>query len=152
MILSKAFFSFFFIADMDLQKLLEENDPVFKYIGAEVLEIKEGYAKIQIPYKSELCRRGNVLNGGIIMTSMDFAGGLATMTVNDGLDQVTQELKVNFLEPMYKGPFIVEGKVVRKGKTTVVVEITFKDVEGRIGAIGLGTWYIIRDRKVSADR
>ncbi|WP_338598376.1 PaaI family thioesterase [Sulfolobus tengchongensis] len=134
---------------MDIQKLFEENDHVFKYIGATILEMKEGYAKLQIPYRIELCRRGNVLNGGIIMTSMDFAGGLATMTVNDGIDQVTQELKVNFLEPMYKGPFIVEGKVIRRGKTTVVVEITFKDADGRIGAIGLGTWYILRDKKVS---
>ncbi len=136
---------------MDIQKLLEEGDPVFKYIGVKVLELKEGYSKIEIPYRKELCRRGNVMNGGVIMTSMDFAGGLATMTVNDGVDQVTQELKVNFLEPMYKGPFVVEGKVVRKGKTTVVVEITFKDNEGRVGAIGLGTWYIIRDRKVEAN-
>lgn len=133
---------------MDAQKIFEENDQVFKYIGAKILELKEGYSKIEIPYKKELCRRGNVLNGGIIMTAMDFAGGLATMTINDGMDQVTQELKVNFLEPMYNGPFTVEGKVIRKGKTTVVVEITFKDAEGKIGAIGLGTWYIIRDRKV----
>ncbi|MEM3951378.1 MAG: esterase, partial [Saccharolobus sp.] len=28
----------------------------------------------------------------------------------------------------------------RKGRTAVVVEITFKDVEGSLGAIGLGTW------------
>ncbi|MEM3912183.1 MAG: PaaI family thioesterase [Saccharolobus sp.] len=133
---------------MDAQKIFEENDQVLKYIGAKILELKEGYSKIEIPYKKELCRRGNVLNGGIIMTSMDFAGGLATMTINDGMDQVTQELKVNFLEPMHNGPFTVEGKVIRKGKTTVVVEITFKDAEGKIGAIGLGTWYIIRDRRV----
>jgi len=132
---------------MDLQKLLEENDQVFKYIGAEVLEVKEGYAKIQIPYKSELCRRGNVLNGGIIMTSMDLAGGLAVGSMNEGNEQFTQELKVNFLEPMQKGPFKVEAKVVRKGRNSVVVLIEFKDAEERIGAIGIGTWYIFKERK-----
>ncbi|AWR95658.1 PaaI family thioesterase [Acidianus brierleyi] len=134
---------------MDIQRLLEDNDKVYKYIGIKLLEQKEGYVKLQIPYKEELCRRGGVLNGGIIMTAMDFAGGLATLTVNDGIDQVTQELKTNFLEPMYKGPFTVEANIIRKGRTAVVVEIKFKDNEGKIGAIGLGTWYIIRDRLIT---
>ena len=31
------------------------------------------------------------------------------MTVNDGMDQVTQEVKINFLAPMSKGPFRIEG-------------------------------------------
>lgn len=93
-----------------------------------------------------------MIHGDVIMTAIDITGGIATFSVNDGIDQVTQELKVNFLEPMYKGPFTVEGKVIRKGKTSVVVEITFKDVEGKIGAIGLGTWYIIKDKSVEANK
>ncbi|QIW22880.1 PaaI family thioesterase [Sulfolobus sp. S-194] len=136
---------------MDLQNVLENSDRVFKFLEVKILEIKPGYSKIQIPYKEEFCRRGNVLNGGIIMTAIDFAGGLATLSVNDGIDQVTQELKINFLEPMYKGPFIVEGKVVRKGRTAVVVQIEFRDSEGKLGAIALGTWYIIRDRIVKKE-
>ncbi|NON61290.1 PaaI family thioesterase [Acidianus sp. RZ1] len=132
---------------LELQKNLE-NDPVFSYLGGELLLLEKGLSKIRIPYKPELCRRGNVLNGGMIMTAMDFAGGLATLSVNDGIDQVTQELKVNFLEPMYKGPFEVTAKVIRKGRTAVVVEIDFVDSEGKLGAKGIGTWYIIRDKKV----
>ncbi|ARM76738.1 PaaI family thioesterase [Acidianus manzaensis] len=133
--------------DYDATKIISV-EPVFSLLGAKIIELKEGYAKIAIEYKSELTRRGGVLNGGIIMTTMDFAGGLATLTVNDGIDQVTQELKTNFLEPMSKGPFYCEGRVVRKGRTTVVVEIKFFDSENKLGAIGLGTWYIIRDRKI----
>ncbi|MBB5253717.1 PaaI family thioesterase [Sulfurisphaera ohwakuensis] len=136
---------------MDLQNILENNDRVFKFLEVKILDVKPGYSKIQIPYKEEFCRRGNVLNGGIIMTAIDFAGGLATLSVNDGIDQVTQELKVNFLEPMYRGPFTVEGKVVRKGRTAVVVQIEFRDSEGKLGAIALGTWYIIRDRTVKKE-
>lgn len=128
------------------------KEPVFSYIRARVVELKEGYSKVTIPYKLEFTRRGGVLNGGIIMTVMDFTGGLATFTVNDGKDQVTQELKVNFLEPMSKGPFICEGKVIRKGRNTVVVEIKFFDSEGKLGAIGLGTWFIIRDREISRNQ
>ncbi|BDC18570.1 PaaI family thioesterase [Acidianus sp. HS-5] len=128
-----------------------EKESVASYLGMRVIEVKDGISKLEIPYSERICRRGGVLHGGMIMTSMDYAGGLAVASINDGIDQVTQELKVNFLEPMYDGPFTVEAKIVRKGRTAVVVEIEFRDSEGKLGAVGLGTWYIIRDRKVTKD-
>lgn len=124
---------------------------MFRYIGAKIILLERGRAVVEIPYKPELTRRGGVLHGGIIMTAIDFTGGLAALTVNDGIDQVTQELKVNFLEPMYKGPFKVEGKVIRKGRSIIVAEVEFRDAEGVLGAKGLGSWYILRDKKVQTD-
>lgn len=137
---------------MDIQEVLKKSDNIFKFLNITIISLEKGYSKIQFPYREEYCRRGNVLNGGIIMTAMDYAGGLACLTVNDGIDQVTQELKVNFLEPMYKGPFTVEGKVIRKGRTTVVVQIEFRDSDEKLGAVGLGTWYIIRDRRIEKEK
>jgi len=119
-------------------------------LGARVLRLDQGECEVEIPFKPELTRRGGVMNGGIISTAIDFTCGLAVSSVNDGIDQVTQELKVNFLEPMFKGPFKCHAKVIRKGKTTVVVYAEFVDSEGRIGAVSLGTWFIIRDRKISS--
>ncbi|MEM4130162.1 MAG: PaaI family thioesterase [Metallosphaera sp.] len=132
----------------DLQLYLEEGDPVFRMLEAKIISIEENRAILQVPYKHEITRRGGVLNGGMIMTVMDFTGGIVVASVNDGDDQVTQELKVNFLEPMYKGPFICQAKIIRKGNTAVVVDIEFTDSENKLGAKGLGTWYIIRGRKI----
>ncbi|QKR00065.1 PaaI family thioesterase [Metallosphaera tengchongensis] len=135
----------------ELQSYLEEGDPVFRMLEGKIRELRTGEALLEIPYKTEITRRGGVLNGGMIMTIMDFAGGIAVASVNDGDDQVTQELKVNFLEPMYKGPFLCRAKVLRKGYTAIVVDIELRDQDGRIGAKGLGTWYIIRGRKVKKE-
>ncbi|WP_276936298.1 PaaI family thioesterase, partial [Ferroplasma acidiphilum] len=66
--------------------------------------------------------------------------------VNDGMDQVTQEVKVNFLAPMSEGPFRIEGKAIKAGRTAVIVEIKLFDSEGKLGIVALGTWYVIRDR------
>ncbi|HLI45941.1 MAG TPA: PaaI family thioesterase [Geobacterales bacterium] len=129
----------------DINDYLVQNDPVFSYLGAKIVKITKGEVQLEIPFKKELLRRGGFLNGGMIMTAIDFAGGFAALTVNDGDEQVTQELKVNFLEPMFKGPFKVIGKVIRKGKHTIVVEIDFIDSEGKIGAKALGTWFILRN-------
>ncbi len=87
----------------------------------------------------------------MIMTIMDFTGGIAVASINDGDDQVTQELKVNFLEPMYKGPFSCRASILRKGYTAVIVDIELRDADGKLGAKGLGTWYIIRGRKITKE-
>ena len=121
-------------------------DPLFKLLEPKIVLVEPGRAVIEIPYKQELTRVGGVIHGGIIMTAIDITGGLAVLTVNDGTDQVTQELKINFLEPMYKGPFRVEGRVVRKGGTIVVVQIEFRDADGKLGAIALGSWVILKKK------
>ncbi|MCY0860579.1 MAG: PaaI family thioesterase [Sulfolobaceae archaeon] len=134
---------------MDIIRILEEEEPFFKLLGLRLLELRRGYSKLELPYREEFTRRGKVIQGGIIFSAMDFAGAIATMTVNDGEDQVTQELKVSFLEPMFKGPFIVEGNVIRRGGSTVVVKTTFTDSEGKLGAIGLGTWILHKNKRVT---
>ncbi len=120
-------------------------------LNAKIIRAENGESEIEFPFREELTRRGGVLNGGIMATAMDLAGGLAVSTVNDGLDQVTQEMKINFLEPMFKGPFKCKARVIRKGRTAVVVLIELTDREGKVGAISLGTWYIIRDRKITSN-
>jgi len=128
-----------------INTFLSQNDPVFSYLGAKVISIKKGEVQVEVPFKKELLRRGGFLNGGMIMTAIDFTGGFAALTVNDGEDQVTQELKINFLEPMFKGPFKVIGRVIRKGRHTIVVEVDFYDADGKLGAKALGTWFILRN-------
>jgi len=63
--------------------------------------------------------------------------------VNQGRNQVTVELKVNFLEAMPKGDAFCEAKVVRAGKNIVVCEMDVTDEKGRLCAKGLGTWMIL---------
>ena len=122
---------------------------MFSYIGLKVIKLDKGYAETELAYSENILRTGGVLHGGAIMTVIDYTGGLATMTVNDGDDQVTQELKINFLEPMKNGPFRCVGRVIRAGRTAVVVEVEFYDRDGVLGAKALGTWYILRGRRVS---
>ncbi|WP_337860569.1 PaaI family thioesterase [Ferroplasma sp.] len=130
----------------ELNELFEKNESLYSYLGIKIIKIEKGYVELSLPYSEKITRAGNVVHGGIMMTAVDYAGGITTMTVNDGIDQVTQEVKINFLAPMHKGPFRIEGRVIKPGRTAVVVEIKFFDSENSLGIIALGTWYIIRDR------
>ena len=78
------------------------------------------------------------------MTAIDNACGLAVMTVNPGRDQVTMELKVNFLNQLKDGTFHVQGSVVRAGRTAIVAEGEIRDSKGVLCAKGLGTWLVLR--------
>ena len=129
-----------------LNKMFEQNENLFAYLGIKITKIGKGYCELSLPYSEKITRAGNVLHGGIMMTAVDYAGGITTMTVNDGMDQVTQEVKINFLSPMSEGPFRIEGKAIKAGRTAVIVEIKLFDSEGRLGIVALGTWYVIRDR------
>ncbi len=135
--------------DLDkMNRTFKESESLFDYMGLKITGIENGFCQMELPYDEKITRAGKVLHGGMIMSAVDYAGGITTMTVNDGIDQVTQEVKINFLAPMAKGPFRIEGKVVKAGRTAVIVEIKFYDAEGKLGVMALGTWYIIRDRVI----
>jgi len=78
------------------------------------------------------------------MFALDSVGGLAIMPNNSGTDQVTLELKVNFLKPLKKGPFRAIGREIRSGRTTSVAQAEMRDGDEDLCAVGLGTWYKIR--------
>ena len=80
------------------------------------------------------------------MYTLDNVCGIAVMTVNRGVDQLPTELKINFLEPLRKGPFRATGKVVRAGGTVAVAEGEVRDAEGTICAKGMGSWYMIKKK------
>lgn len=133
---------------VDIKKLLEKTiyneNPFYRYIGFKILEFHEGSFKATFPYKKELCRIGGGIHGGVIMTVIDHVAGMAALSINEGSDQVTVELKVNFIKPLVKEPFIAEGRVIRGGKRIIIAEGRIYDGDNDLCALGIGTWYIIK--------
>lgn len=126
-----------------LEYALKRHNPVCELIGMEIIDIGDGYSKISFPYKKELANPTGSLHGGIIATAIDQAGSIAVWTSHKGEHQVTMELKINYLRPLMPedSPFYAEGKVIKKGRTTVVALVTVYSNKGEPMAIGLGTWF-----------
>ena len=121
-----------------------ESEPLMAFIGYKLVEVSQGRACAEFGHSRNVQRVGGVLHGGVIAAVLDETLGMAVLTVNDGVDQVTVELKVNFLEPGREGPYKVCGQVVRRGGRLVVAEGEVRDASGRLVAKALGTWYILR--------
>lgn len=128
-----------------IEEFMYERSALYRFLGLNLSKINKGYAEVKFNYRDELARLGGMIHGGVIMTVIDHVAGLATMTVNEGYDQVTLELKVNFLKPLSRdnSPFVGIGKVIKAGRRTIVSEGKILDKNGDICAYGIGTWYVI---------
>ena len=128
----------------EVQKAMTWNSELFRTVGYRIVKVGNGRAELSFPFSRAIARRGDIVHGGIIMYTLDNVCGIAVMTVNPGVDQVTMELKINFLEPLRKGPFRATGKVVRAGSTVAVAEGEVRDADGMLCAKGMGTWYMTK--------
>jgi len=129
-----------------INEFLHAAEPFTAFLGYRLVELSEGSACAEFDMSPNAQRVGGVLHGGVIMAVLDETMGFAALTLNDGVDQVTVELKVNFLEPGVEGPFKVCGRVVKRGGRVAVVEGEIRDAKGRLIAKALGTWYYLSRR------
>ncbi|AOL17153.1 esterase [Sulfolobus sp. A20] len=127
----------------ELNEVLKQEE-IFNFIGIKFEKIDKGYAKLSFNYSDRLSRIGGILHGGVMLTAIDYAGSMAAKSLDNVKDEVTAELKVNFIKPMKQGPFTVEGKVISEGNRLVVIEISAYDGNGSLCAKALGTWVVYR--------
>jgi acyl-CoA thioesterase len=127
-----------------INEFIHKAEPITAFLGYRLVELSEGRACAELDAGENAQRVGGMLHGGVIMTALDETMGFAALTLNDGDDQVTVELKVNFLEPGVKKPFKICGQVVRRGNRIAVVEGEVRDADGRLIAKALGTWYYLK--------
>ena len=117
-------------------------------LGAERLDSGPGWAKLRMPIRPRhIPAKSGRIQGGIVMALADTAITRALFTLlPEGQRIVTVELKINFIAPVHEGVLIAEGRVLRKGGTLAVGDVTVSDEAGTIVAQGLGTWMLVGAR------
>ena len=117
-------------------------------LGAERLDSGPGWARLRMPiHPRHIPTKSGRIQGGIVMALADTAITRALFTLlPEGQRIVTVELKINFIAPVEKGALIAEGRVIRKGSTLAVGDVTVTDDAGAVIAHGLGTWMMVGSR------
>ncbi len=125
------------------------RSPFSAHIGAEMEELREGYARLSIVLEPRHTNPNGVMHGGVITTMMDSALGAALGSLRgeeaSRSPHATVEMNASFLTGARPGDrIVVVGRVLRLGKT-----IAFGEAEARRGdeliAKGRLT-FAIRDR------
>jgi uncharacterized protein (TIGR00369 family) len=117
-------------------------------LGAERLDSGPGWARLRMPiHPRHIPTKSGRIQGGIVMALADTAITRALFTLlPEGQRIVTVELKINFIAPVGKGALIAEGRIIRKGSTLAVGDVTVTDDAGAVIAHGLGTWMMVGAR------
>lgn len=120
--------------DVYLKKLIagEKVNPFLDFLGIQLEELKEGYARFRMPVRPEYLQGAKAMQGGLIVALADETIAHAMMTQlspEEGL--TTIELKSNFLAGVNEGELIATASVFKKGKSLVIGDCLVTDHQGK---------------------
>lgn len=139
-----------------MRQVMEELIPFNRYLGVRCVEMRRGYAKLEVPFREELI--GDplrpALHGGVLSALADAAGGAAVWTgIEDDRARVsTIDLRIDYLRPARLVAVLAEATVVRLGNRVGVADVRLfhPDAETDTIATGKGVYNVtIKKEKLS---
>lgn len=140
--------------DSDQQKwdiirmAIEQHMPANRIFGFKILDLKEGFAKIHVPFKEDFI--GDFLqglwHGGIIASVADSAAGIAASTVlTDARDKLnTIDLRIDYLSGAIKEDIYAEAELLKVGKRIIKVDVKlYQESKGTV-AIARGAFSLLK--------
>jgi len=120
-----------------------DASPFIAFLGLKVLALDHAKSEIRVgmALKPVFERRHGTrqFHGGPIASFIDVVGDFAIgMLVGGGVP--TMNLRIDYLRPAIGDSLTGIGRVRRAGKTTAVVDIDVLDDQGRLVALGRGTY------------
>jgi uncharacterized protein (TIGR00369 family) len=126
-----------------LQEALDEP-PYQNFLGVRAVsfDVEAGTVTLKLPFKNELCRSSTrpEIHGGVTAALIDIAGDYAlAISIGDGIPTI--DLRIDFLRMAKATDLTATATVVKHGRTLGVVNVEVKDDDGRLVAIGRGTYF-----------
>jgi len=131
-----------------LKQAFEDQMPANKYLGLKILELKEGFAKIHIPFKEEFI--GDYMqkrwHGGIQASIADSAGSIVALTAMNNIgDKVsTIDIRVDYLHGSEPIDLFAEAEMIKDGKRIIKVDVKLYHKKEKIIAIARCAFSILR--------
>ena len=119
--------------------------PIAWLIGFKVIAIAPGAATVTLEAGPQHANPMGTLHGGVLCDIADAAMGIAYATnLVEGESFTTLELKISFLKPIWKATLTAEGKILKQGRTTGLVECRVTDEKGSLVAHATSTCMTLR--------
>ena len=115
-----------------------DNSACALNMGMKLVELSQGYAKVELELKEEFLNWDNMIHGGVIATLLDQAFGCACNTMEN--IHVAVQMNIHFLAAARLGDTIYgESRVLHAGKRVGASEMTVFDANGKTIARATGT-------------
>jgi len=117
-----------------------EHDLFSRWLGIEVLEVKDGYSKIRMTVREEMINGFGIVHGGIAFSLSDSAFAFACNNRNNL--SVALDTSINFTKPVHVGDILTaEAKELHNGKSTGLYHITVINQKDHVVALFKGTCF-----------
>ncbi|MDE3236129.1 MAG: hydroxyphenylacetyl-CoA thioesterase PaaI [Bacteroidota bacterium] len=130
-----------------VEKMMQD-DRFSQWLGISIVDIQEGYAKINMTVRTEMLNGLGIVHGGIAFSLADSAFAFACNNRNNL--SVALDTNINFIKAVHVGDtLIAEAKEIHNGKQTGVYLITiFNEREEQV-ALFKGTCFRTGKKLVS---
>ena len=127
------------IQDQVIEHMLD-HDLFSQWMGIKVLEIKEGYSKIEMTIRDEMVNGFGIVHGGIPFSLADSAFAFACNNRNNL--SVALDVTITFTKAVNVGDVLIaEAKEVHNGRSTGVYLITVINQKNEQVALFKGTCF-----------
>lgn len=117
-----------------------EHDAFSQWLGIEIEEVKNGYARIRMKLRSEMCNGFGIVHGGISYSFADSAFAFASNS--QGKNAVSIETSISHLKKTVSGDVLIaEAKEENLTHKTGLYSIRVTKLDGELIAIFKGTVY-----------
>ncbi len=114
--------------------------------GLRIEEVREGYARLRLPFHKWMLRPGNVVSGPALFTAADAAMYALVMAhLGPVVMAVTANMTLHFLAAAPAGDVVAECKLLRMGSRLAVMEVSlFTGPDQTFAAHVTGTYALPR--------
>jgi acyl-CoA thioesterase len=124
----------------DVVNHMTDHDAFSQWMGIEVLEIKEGYSKIQMTIRKEMVNGFGIVHGGLPFSLADSAFAFACNNRNNL--SVALDVTISFMKAVNVGDVLTaEAKEIHNGRSTGVYLIKVSNQKNEQVALFKGTCF-----------
>jgi 1,4-dihydroxy-2-naphthoyl-CoA hydrolase len=109
--------------------------PLAGHLGITLSEASPDRVVAELAWAPRLCTSGEIMHGGALMTLADTAGALvALLGLPEGATTATITSTTHMFRPVTSGTVTAEALALHRGRTTVAVQTSLRDADGRLVA------------------
>ncbi|HSB69208.1 MAG TPA: PaaI family thioesterase [Candidatus Methylomirabilis sp.] len=122
---------------MDRIDSIFRGDRLIQDFGIQLLEAREGYAKVSVAVEERFLNAHNIAHGVLLFAAADAAFAIS---VNAAVDAVGVQWSLNMFRAARPGETVIgESRIIHAGRQSMVCELTVTAGDGRVLAKGQST-------------
>jgi uncharacterized protein (TIGR00369 family) len=132
-------------------EVLERDGHLFQQLGTRDMPSPEGHLVIEMDLLPQFSNIRGALQGGLIAVLVDLCAGRLAYDSCDhenGFSTATSDLTIHFLSPVAVGPARADAWIVRRGRSTFVLQVEVTDVgrDGKLAAVATIAFTVLAPR------